>query len=451
MSDISPPPIRTADQDATTRELFRDFVVPTYGRFDLCISSGAGCRVADDCGRSYLDFGAGIAVCSIGHSHPKVTEVLTRQSQTLGHTSNLYYSELQGLLARKLVQLLGHPGKIFFCNSGAEANEALYKLARKFGNQATPPAPRHTVGEWVESYQSRGEIITFDGSFHGRTLAGISATGQRKVKTGFEPMVQGFTQVPFDDAPALLSAITPQTVAVLLEPIQGERGIWPCAPHFLKAVRGICDDHGLLLLLDEIQCGLGRTGDWCGWKTLVGDSVVPDAVSWAKGIAGGYPMGAVWIGDRPVSLKAGGEVALCDLLGPGSHGTTFGGAPLACAVALAVLEVVEQENLLENARTLGAYALEELRNLDSPQISAVRGVGLMLGIDLSEDVQLGDANRAASLAFVDLLHSRGLLSVPSGTHSIRWLPPLNVTKSEVDEAIDILRAALRDVPMGPAK
>ncbi len=261
----------------------------------------------------------------------------------------------------------------------------------------------------------------------------------------------GFVQVPFDDAPALLSAITPQTVAVLLEPIQGERGIWPCAPHFLKAVRGICDDHGLLLLLDEIQCGLGRTGDWCGWKTLVGDSVVPDAVSWAKGIAGGYPMGAVWIGDRPVSLKAGGEVVLCDLLGPGSHGTTFGGAPLACAVRLRCWKSWSKRTCSKMrehwARTLWrSFAIWTPR-----QISAVRGVGLMLGIDLSEDVQLGDANRAASLAFVDLLHSRGLLSVPSGTHSIRWLPPLNVTKSEVDEAIDILRAALRDVPMGPAK
>ena len=428
--------------EPSTGELFAQYVIPTYGRFDLRIARGKGCRVWDEEGKAYLDFGAGIAVCSIGHSHPRITDALARQSQTLVHASNLYYSRGQGLLAKKLVEIVGHPGKIFFCNSGAEANEALYKLARKFGNESLPAAPRHSVGEWIEPERSRYEIITFDGSFHGRTLAGIAATGQQKVKTGFEPMVEGFIQIPFNDAPALVAAISPRTVAVLVEPIQGESGIWPCDPHFLRTVRAICDDHGLLLMFDEIQCGLGRTGTWCGWKTIA-DELLPDAVSWAKGIAGGFPMGAIWVSARKLALKKGGDILLSDLLGPGSHGTTFGGTPLACAVASEVLSVIEEENLLANARELGAHAMRELRAIGSPLIKDVRGVGLLIGIQLSERIVVpGAGKRPAALAFVDLLHAAGLLSVPSGARAIRWLPPLNVTRAEVDEAVRIFREVL---------
>ena len=336
-----------------TIDLYKQYVVPNYGRFDLRLSHGKGTHVWDEEGNEYLDFGAGIAVCSIGHCHPRVVAALTKQLGTLVHTSNLYYTRPQALLAKRLVGYVGHPGKIFFCNSGAEANEALYKIARKFGNECEPPPPLHTVGELVETEPNRIEIITFNQSFHGRTLAGISATGQDKVKKGFEPMVEGFIQVPFNDAPALLAAITPRTVAVLLEPIQGESGIKPADARFLQDVRDICDEHGLLLMFDEVQCGLGRTGDWCGWKSIAGDQLMPDAISWAKGIAGGFPLGAIWVRDKKVQLKAGTEISLADLLGPGSHGTTFGGTPLVCAGANEVLDVIESEGLLENARTLG--------------------------------------------------------------------------------------------------
>jgi acetylornithine/succinyldiaminopimelate/putrescine aminotransferase len=301
------------------------------------------------------------------------------------------------------------------------------------------------VGELVETERSRVEIISFKHSFHGRTLAGISATGQDKVKKGFEPMVEGFTQVPFNDTPALIAAITPRTVAILLEPIQGESGIKPADAQFLKDVRYLCDRHGLLMMLDEIQCGLGRTGDWCGWKSITGGEIVPDAISWAKGIAGGFPLGAIWVRDKKIRMKSGDEISLADLLGPGSHGTTFGGTPLVCAGANEVLDVIESEGLLENARVLGARAKRELQALGSPFIKEVRGVGLMIGIEFVEDfssrIKTGDG-RVPSLVMVNLLHEARLLTVPSGTHSIRWLPPLNVSGGEIDEAVGILGKVL---------
>lgn len=436
-----------------TIDLFRQYVVPNYGRFNLRLQKGEGSRVWDEDGKSYLDFGAGIAVCSIGHCHPRVVKTMTEQLGRLVHVSNLYYTRPQGLLAKKLVGYVGHPGKVFFCNSGAEANEALYKLARKFGHEAMPPAPTHTVGEMVEPAGNRYEVITFDASFHGRTLAGISATGQDKVKKGFEPMVEGFVHVPFNDAPALVAAITPKTCAVLMEPIQGESGIKPATAQFLKTVRRICDEHGLLLMFDEVQCGLGRTGDWCGWKSIVGEEVVPDAVSWAKGIAGGFPLGAVWIRDKALALKTGHDLSLADLMGPGSHGSTFGGTPLVCAGATEVLDVIEQEGLLENARQLGAHALRELQALGSPLIREVRGIGLMIGIELCEDfaartTPAGETESASkvnvvpSIMMINRLHDAGMLAVPAGTHTIRWLPPLNVTRDEIDEAVAILGRVL---------
>jgi len=303
------------------------------------------------------------------------------------------------------------------------------------------------VGELIEPAGHRFEIITFENSFHGRTLAGISATGQEKVKKGFEPMVTGFRQVPFNDAPALLAAIGPATAAVLLEPIQGESGIRPADAHFLETVRRICDDHKLLLLLDEVQCGLGRTGDWCGWKSIA-PGVVPDAVSWAKGIAGGFPLGAVWIRDTDVQLKTGAHCSLAELLGPGSHGTTFGGTPLVCAGALEVLRIIEDDKLLENARVLGAYAVEQLNALRSPWIREVRGVGLMIGIEFVDKLPR-PAEAPASLTMAKRLIDARLLTVPSGTHSIRWLPPLNVSRAEIDEAVGILRDVLAKLVSAP--
>jgi acetylornithine/succinyldiaminopimelate/putrescine aminotransferase len=264
---------------SSTRELYDRYVVPTYARFDLRLARGEGSCVWDEDGRRYLDFGAGIAVTSIGHAHPRVVQKMREQIGTLVHTSNLYYTRPQAELAERLVRLVGAPGKIFFCNSGAEANEALYKLARKFGNESAPPPPRHTIGEDIEPQQYRHGILTMLGSFHGRTLGGIAATGQEKVKKGFEPMVSGFAHVAYNDGPALLAAVQePNTAAVLIEPVQGERGIVPATAEFLRMARDLCTRHRLLLLFDEVQCGLGRTGDWCGWKTILGtDEVLPDA------------------------------------------------------------------------------------------------------------------------------------------------------------------------------
>ncbi len=435
------------DHSLQTRELFREFVVPTYGRFDVQLARGEGSYVWDESGKRYLDFGAGIAVTSVGHAHPRLVRAVSEQMQRLVHTSNLYQTRLQGLLAERLVECVGAPGKIFFCNSGAEANEALYKLARKYGNEALPPPPRHVAGALVESPACRHGIITMEGSFHGRTLGGIAATGQDKVKKGFEPILSGFQHVPFNDLPALLVAVQdPNTVAILLEPVQGEIGIRPATPEFLRHARDLCDRHQLLLFFDEVQCGLGRTGDWCAWKSLLGtDDVVPDGISWAKGIAGGIPMGAVWIRNRSVPLKSGKESLLSDLLGPGSHGTTFGGTPLVCSAGLEVLRIVEEEGLLENARSMGTLALDCLRQIKSPLIREVRGVGLMLAFELVPDfaARAGLAEgKLPSIHLVEALHAEGLLSVPSGPQAVRWLPPLTVTAEQIHEAASLTAKVL---------
>jgi acetylornithine/N-succinyldiaminopimelate aminotransferase len=428
---------------SNTRELFEKYVVPTYGRFDLQLARGEGSYVWDESGKRYLDFGAGIAVTSVGHGHPRLVEAVSQQVAKLTHTSNLYQTRPQGLLAERLVHCVGAPGKIFFCNSGAEANEALYKLARKFGNEALPPPPRDGAGAKVEPPASRHGIITMEGSFHGRTLGGIAATGQDKVKKGFEPIIEGFQHVPFNDLPALLSAVlSPNTIAILLEPVQGEIGIRAATPEFLRLARSLCDQYQLLLFFDEVQCGLGRTGDWCAWKTLLGtDEVLPDGISWAKGIAGGVPMGAVWISPRPVPLKTGKTIPLCDILGPGTHGTTFGGTPLVCAAGLEVLQIIEDESLMENARAMGALAKQSLLALKSPLISEVRGIGLMLAFELAPDfaTRTGLASgKLPSLHVVEALHGAGLLSVPSGPQAVRWLPPLNVSAQQIEEATAIV-------------
>ena len=411
----------------STADLYRDFVMPTYGRFDLALAKGEGARVWDESGKGYLDFGAGIAVCSLGHSHPKLSKAIADQAARLVHTSNLYLTRPQGELAKLIVDLLGLGGKVFFCNSGAEANEGLYKLARKFG----APKGRH-------------EIITFTNSFHGRTLGGISATGQEKVKIDFAPLVGGFTHVPFNDLEALEAAITPTTAAILLEPIQGEGGINPATPEFLKGVRALCDRHHLLLLFDEVQCGLGRTGDWCAWRSLVPDGVEPDAVSWAKGIANGYPLGAFWVGTRDAGVAADGKDRgqLCDLLSPGSHGTTYGGSPLCSTVGLTVLLTIEREGLLRNAREMGAYLKKSLEEWNLPAIRLVKGLGLMIGIELNELAPVDGAPATPAIRMTDELMREGLLVIPSGERTLRLLPPLTITKSEADEALKIIRQVL---------
>ena len=383
-----------------TQELIAEFdqyVMPTYGRYPLALVRGQGSRVWDADGKEYLDFGGGIAVNVLGHA--ALTKVLAEAASQLVHVSNLYYTKPQGQLAKKLVELVGTPGKVFFGNSGGEANEALFKLARKFGN-------------------GRYEIITFLNSFHGRTLAGISATGQDKVKHGFAPLVEGFRHVPFNDLAAVQQAIGPKTAAILLEPIQGESGIRPATPEFLRGLRQLCDDRQLLLMYDEVQCGIGRTGEFCGFKAIAPDAV-PDAISWAKGLAGGFPIGAIWA-RQPFQ----------DVLGPGTHATTFGGTPLACSVALAVLATIEKDGLMANARTQGEYFVRELRKL--PGVKEVRGVGLMIGVELNVEAK----------PVILKMAERGLLGVIAGTHVVRFLPALNVTRAEVDEAVEKLRQTL---------
>ena len=398
--------------------LFDKYVIPTYARYPLVFVRGQGARVWDADGKEYLDFGAGIAVDVLGHASPVVSAALAKQSATLVHTSNLYYTEPQGLLAKKLVELVGIDGKCFFCNSGGEANEALYKLARKFGNGGSPAEASAKAG-------GRYEILTFLNSFHGRTLAGISATGQEKVKRGFEPMVDGFRHVPFNDLNAVAKAVGPKTAAILLEAIQGESGVQPANPDFLRGLRRLCDERGLLLMLDEVQCGIGRTGEFCGFKAVAPD-VVPDAISWAKGLAGGFPIGAIWV-----------RAPYANLLGPGTHASTFGGTPLACAVSLAVLDAIERDGLIRNARETGAYFVKKLRALAAKHsaIKEVRGFGLMIGMEFNVEAR----------PVVAKLAERGLLGIPAGAHVVRFLPPLNITRAEADEAIKKLDATLQDL------
>ena len=422
------------DESRSTEALFEQYVLPTYGRFRVCLERGQGSRVWDEAGKEYLDFGAGIAVCSLGHAHPRLTDTLHQQAQTLGHVSNLYYTRLQGLLAERIVGMVGLPGRCFFCNSGAEANEALYKLARRFGN-LTAPGGRH-------------EIVTFRQSFHGRTLAGIAATGQEKVQKGFEPLTPGFAYAVFNDLASVEAVVNERTAAILLEPIQGESGVLPATAEFLRGLRKLCDERNLLLMFDEVQCGFGRTGDWCGGRSLGAPGVEPDAISWAKGMAGSFPMGAMWARERSVTLADGAASSLCDLLGPGTHGTTFGGNPLGCAAALATMQIIEDDSLLENAATMGKLIKELLAGVQSPLIAEVRGVGLMIGIALDPTQaakSFGGSERAPALQLVDRLQEAGLLVIPSGTHIIRWLPALNVTQADVVCAVEIFSDVLENV------
>ena len=418
-----------------TPELFARYVLPTYARFPLTLVRGEGSRVWDDVGREYLDFGAGIAVSSLGHAHPRIVAALTRQAQTLTHTSNLYYTRPQGELAERIVRLMGKPGRVFFCNSGAEANEGLFKLARKFGHDTRP--------------DGRFEVVTFHDSFHGRTLAGIAATGQEKVRKGFDPVTPGFLKATFNDLASVEAVLTERTAGILLEPIQGEIGVIPATAEFLRGLRKLCDERNILLMFDEIQCGFGRTGDWCAWHSLGAPDVEPDAVGWAKGMAAGFPMGAFWVRERTVTLTDGNHVSLPDLLGPGTHGTTFGGTPLGCAVSIETLATIEEEDLLTNSLERGQQAISALNASSLPAIATVRGRGLMLGIELDAEATAAmpgwqkEPEVPLSRKVTIRCQEAGLLVVPSGTHRVRWLPPLNVTATEIDRAAEIFLGVLK--------
>jgi acetylornithine aminotransferase/acetylornithine/N-succinyldiaminopimelate aminotransferase len=421
----APPPIVRNDT-AAVQALFQQNVVPSYGRFDLVLSHGAGSYVYDVAGKRYLDLGGGIAVTALGHAHPAITEALVEQSRKLIHVSNLYYHEPQGRLAQALVNLIG-PGKCFFCNSGAEANEGLYKLARKFGHD-----------------EGRFEVITALNSFHGRTLGGIAATGQDKVKKGFEPIIPGFKHVPYNNLEAVRAAITPATAAVLIEGIQGEGGVTPATPEYLLGLRQLCNEKKLLLLMDAVQDGHFRTGRFLSCQRILqgapgGESFMPDGISMAKSLGGGIPMGAFWV-----------RQPYADLLGPGTHGTTFGGTPLACAVALKILEVIEREKLAENAFKVGEYlkaGIERLAKTYPGVVRSARGMGLMLGVELAADIPKlpGDSAKPVSMRMVNQLHAAGLMTIPAGSQILRFLPPLNLTQGEAAEGLQILESVCAKV------
>ena len=430
MKEIVPSAPIVQNQQQSVLELFQRNVVPSYGRFELVFSHGEGSHLWDVNGKRYLDLGSGIAVCSLGHAHPAITETLIEQSKRLVHISNLYYHESQGRLAQKIVSHLA-PGKVFFANSGAEANEGLYKIARKFGHD-----------------EGRFEVITTINSFHGRTLAGISATGQEKVKKGFEPMTPGFRHVPFNDLEAMKAAISPATAAILIEGIQGEGGITPATVEYLLGLRQLCDEKKLLLMMDGVQCGHFRTGRFQSFQRILegvpgGENFMPDAISMAKSLGGGFPIGAFWVRREVHGVK------LEDILGPGTHGTTYGGTPLGCAVALKIIEIVEKDKLADNARNLGAFLKEGLEHMAKTYphvVKNVRGLGFMLGFELSTELPAFKASdKPASIQFVNRLHSMGLMTIPSGAAVARLLPSLNLTKSDAEEGLAIIEQAVKAV------
>jgi acetylornithine/N-succinyldiaminopimelate aminotransferase len=389
---------------------YQNYLVPCYAP-SLIIEKGKGSYVWDSEGKKYLDFASGIAVNSLGTAHPAITEALTRQSETLTHVSNLYYHRGQGELAKRLVELTG-PGKMFFCNSGAEANEMLYKLARKFGHD-----------------EGRYEIITAINSFHGRTLAGIAATGQDKVKKGFEPIIEGFKHVPYNDLGAIENAISNKTAAVLIESIQGEGGITQAKPEYLLGLRKLCTEKNILLFTDSVQCGMFRSGCFQSYQRILENhpqknEFLPDGISMAKSLGGGFPMGAVWI-----------RSPYADLFQAGSHGTTYGGSPLACAVSLAVLDTIKKEKLADNIRKQGdkiRVELEKHIGKGNKILKEVRGCGGLLGLLLTIPAK----------DFVTTLKDAGLLVVPAGTEVVRLLPALNISDKEVEEGLSILKAHL---------
>lgn len=382
-----------------------EYVMHTFNRQRVVFIRGEGMKLWDSEGKEYLDFLAGIAVNGLGHCHPDLVSAIGGQAGALMHVCNLYYVAQQPMLAKRLVELSGM-GKAFFCNSGAEANEAAIKLARKWAKQTGP-----------EKY----EIICAEGSFHGRTLAAVTATGQPKYHEGFEPLVPGFKHVPFNDLAALEAAAGDSTCAVMLEPIQGESGVHPATQDYLAGARSLCDRVGALLILDEVQTGLGRTGKWFGCQHY---GIRPDIMTLAKTLGGGFPIGACLATD---------EVAKAFV--PGNHASTFGGNPLACAAALATLDIMEREKLVENAAETGAYLKDRLIELQSRRddIAEVRGIGLMVAVEFSRECAVDIA--------VDCLR-RGLIVNPIGRNIIRMLPPLIVRRDDVDAAVAILSDSL---------
>ena len=397
-------------------DLFNQSVMNTYGRFPIALDKGKGCRVWDTDGKEYLDFVAGIATCTLGHAHPALIEAVNKQIQKLHHVSNLYYIPEQGKLAKWLSD---HScmDKVFFCNSGAEANEAAIKLIRKYA---------HTVLDFLE----QPVILTAKASFHGRTLATITATGQAKYQKDFNPLVPGFEYVPYNDIEAVDNAIADidegnkRVAAIIIEPLQGEGGVNPGDTEYFQHLRKICDENKILLVFDEVQVGMGRSEKLWGYEHL---GVEPDILTSAKGLGGGIPIGAMLCKD------------FCDVLSPGTHASTFGGNPFACGVALTICETIEKENILENVKQRGEQLRSKLTQMISkyPDLfKEVRGWGLINGIEIKEE------SPVTSIDLVKACMEVGLLIVPAGAKVLRFVPPLIVSEAEVDEAIEKLDQAL---------
>lgn len=390
-------------------ELYDAYVLKNYARPALTLVRGRGAEVWDDQGKAYLDFTSGIAVSALGHCHPHWVAAVQRQAAELIHVSNLFRNPNQAELARRLVGYAG-PGRVFFCNSGAEANEGLIKLARLHGQ-------KKAGGEEGKCFK----ILCAKNAFHGRTYGGMSATPQEKIQKGFRPLVPGFGFGEINDLKSFEEQIDEATAAIFVETIQGESGVNPCTNEFLAGLRDLCNRHNLLLLLDEVQCGIGRTGTFYAFEQA---GIRPDAIGMAKGLGGGMPIGAVWIAENSA-----------DLFHPGSHGTTFGGTPLACAAALAVLEVIEREDLLAHVVNEGARWMLELQKLvkEFPQkVVGVRGRGFMIGVQMACD----------PAPFVAALRDQGLLVPGAGGNAFRLLPPLNATRDELNRATDLIRGVL---------
>lgn len=380
-------------------------IMPTYGPPDVMFVRGEGSRLYDPSGKEYIDFLAGIAVTSLGHSHPGVAEAIAEQARTLLHVSNLFATEPQWKVARIIDEIMGGPaGQVFFCNSGAESNEALIKLARKWGGRG-----RHTV-------------VTGMRSFHGRTLATLHATGQPEKHEAFQPLPEGFRHVVYDDIDAMDKALDGSVAAVLLEPIQGEGGINEVDPAYFPAIREMCTERGILMMFDEVQTGLARTGAWFAHHHY---GVEPDAVSMAKALGNGMPIGAIWARtDVAASFK------------PGDHATTFGGQPLAAAAALATLEIMQSINAPDLANTVGAALTEKL--LEMPGVTSVRGRGLLIAAELDPEV-LGD--RTAAQIAKNCLHAGLILNGVTPT-ALRIAPPLTITYAEIEQGLAVLDSVL---------
>lgn len=382
-------------------------IMNTYKRFPVVLVKGSGQRVWDVSGKEYLDFVSGIAVCSLGHSHPKVIAALKEQVEKLTHVSNLYYTEPQALLAKLLVDN-SFADKVFFCNSGAEANEAAIKLARKYAHE--------NLGN------DKFELITMKDSFHGRTMATITATGQEKFQFGFTPLLEGFTYVPFNDMEALEAAITEKTCGVMLEPIQGEGGVNIPDIQYLADVRAMCDRHNVLLIVDEVQTGIGRTGKLFAYEH---SGISPDIMTLAKALGNGLPVGAMLATNK-----------IAKAFSPGNHASTFGGNPLAMAAAIATLETILQEGLLDKCQKTGEYFLTQLKKLQGKHriIKEVRGKGLMMACALNIE----------GAEIVNECMRRGVLINCTGGKTLRFIPPLIISTQDVDHLINILDDVMED-------